>query len=170
MILKCKYLFLSTIVFLFSCSKKTYLPNLPSSTFIRELVFSQHNLSEIKWTVKCRFAEVNENENMVKCNNVDIKIFKNNTLSSTMKSDYGYADLKHRTFYLERNVVLNSQIQNVNIFTQKINFDYKKYIVFSDAKSTIYKDNVIIETEGFEARSDLTNIKIKKHTTKIKKI
>ncbi|MCX7641416.1 MAG: LPS export ABC transporter periplasmic protein LptC [Elusimicrobiales bacterium] len=140
---------------------------MPETTFIKNLEISSYHLENIKWILRCKFAEIDEIKNTIKCNNASVFTYQNNKVSSEMKSQYGYADLTKKLFYLEKDAMVKSYSENIWLVTDKIYFDYHTEKIFSNINTTIYKNNIRIDSKGFEASSDLSNIKIKKHTTQI---
>ncbi|MCX7905074.1 MAG: LPS export ABC transporter periplasmic protein LptC [Elusimicrobiales bacterium] len=161
-----RYSYILFLFFITSCSD-VKLNRITNAIFIKNFNISNYSFGEIKWTLKCKYSEIYEEDNTIKCKMPNIYIYKKDVLSSEMKSQYGYADLLKRIFYLEKNALVKSHTENIWLTTDKIYFDYKTEVIFSNSPTKIYKNNLTIYSQGFEAKSDLSNIKIKKHTTQI---
>ncbi|MGC9069824.1 MAG: LPS export ABC transporter periplasmic protein LptC [Elusimicrobiales bacterium] len=164
MILRFKAIFV--VLFLCSCSKKIDFVPSPSS-FIRDLSISLYESNKIRWRLNCQNAELNEQQNTLKCYIADILTYSNGNISSDMKAEIGYADLREKLFFLKGNAQVFSRIQNAKVISEKIYFNYQNNTIYSDTNTIIFKDNIKTESEGFEAKSNLSNIKIKKHRTTI---
>lgn len=162
MILRCKILLY--LILLTSCSRSDVM-GLKEITFLKNFEISSYNLGELKWKLDCRYADIDEINNTIKCSDAHILVYSKNILSSEMKSEKAYADFVKKSFYLEENAMVKSYTENIWLKTEKIFFDYHTENIFSNSDTIIYKNNIKINSKGFEAKSDLSHIKIKKHTT-----
>ncbi len=157
-------LWLFVLLFFASCSKETDL-RISNSSFIKNLSLTSYDSNIVKWKISCHNAELYEEKNTVKCYNADIITYSDGMISSEMKADFGYADVAGKKFFLKGNAKIFSPIQNTTVITEEIHFNYEKSKIYSDKKTFIFKNNIKIDSEGFEAKADLSNIKIKKHKT-----
>lgn len=164
MILRCS--FLISLLSLIACTR-TEVRGLKEFIFLKNFTISSYRLGDLKWILKCRYANINEAESNLTCLGADISVYSQGRLSSQMSSEMAYADFIKRSFYLERNAKVKSYQEDMWLETERIFFDYQTENIFSDTKTVIYKNNLKIICEGFEAKSNLSNIKIKKHLTKI---
>lgn len=159
-------IFISFILLTLNSCKKDDIVVHPINIFVRDFKISSYSKNELKWDLNCKFAEINEVKNTVNCISSRIIVYKNKEKISEMKSERAFANLNKKLFFLEKNAYIKSYIQNISLKTEKVFFDYKTEKIYSNTKSVIYKDKIEIISEGFEAKSDLSNIKITKHTTK----
>lgn len=166
MILKSNLITLILISIIITSCQRNKLPKHPLNTFLRGFTISSYSKDELKWDLICRFAEIDEFKNTLTCINTKILIYKDKKQASEMISEKAFADLNKKLFFLEENAYIKSYTQGISLKTKKVFFDYKTEKIYSNTKTIIYKDKIEIISEGFEAKSDLSNIKIKKHTTK----
>jgi len=162
------YLFLIILTSILSCSKKDENEKLVSDTFIKKFYFEHIKSSEKKWDIKCDIAFLEQSKNVFKCNNTIINVYSNGRKISYMKANSGYGELDNNSFYLKGNVFIISYSQNIELYSQLIHFDSEKEFIYSDFDTRVInkKENVEVNSKGFEAKSDLSNIKFFKHTTK----
>lgn len=164
--MKFKSRFLILLLVIVTSCEKIKSSKYPVNTFLRDFKVSSYSKDELKWNVFCRFAEIDELKNIFTCINTKILIYKDNKIISEMISEKAFADLNEKLFFLEEKAYIKSYTQGISLKTEKIFFDYKTEKIYSNTKTVIYKDKLEIISEGFDAKSDLSNIKIKKHTTK----
>lgn len=159
-----RYKILALIIIFSSCKTNTAV-SVDDLSSLRDLDISAYTSGDIRWNLTCNIARINEKENKIKCFNTKIITYSSGSITSEMKARNGYADLANKIFYLYDNAEVISYTEKVKILTDTINFDYKNNKIFSDKRTLIIRDNLKIDAMGFEAKSDLSNIKIKKHSS-----
>ncbi|MEF3280186.1 MAG: LPS export ABC transporter periplasmic protein LptC [Elusimicrobiota bacterium] len=162
-----KKFFLISILFLFSCNRNKDEIFISKNTFIKKLSIDHIKDNEKRWTLFCDNAIVDEEKNFFKCYKTKIKVYKDNKIASIITSETGYGDISVNSFYLKNNCQIISYLENIDLLTQTINFDSKNEKIYSKDITKILrkKENIEIISKGFEAKSDLSNIKFFNHTT-----
>ena len=156
------------LAFLFnSCfekkEEKTHL-----DTFIKGFSLSHIKNGEKKWEIFCNSSWMNQKQDELKCYDSHILVYSDGKKISDIKSKTGYGELSKESFYLKDDVRVISYSQEAEVYCDKLYFDSKREIIYSDVRTRIIrkKEGVEIDSQGFEAKSDLSNIRFFKHTTK----
>jgi len=159
--------FILFLLFLLSCHKEDETP-MDYKIHINDFKMDHIVKNEKKWNLQCKKSIISEKENTITCYDVIINILASGKITTFLKSFKGFGDMNKEIFYLENDVVVNSFKEKITVYTSKLYFDTKKEIIYSTTNTRIIKEKegVEINSIGFQAKTNLSNIKIFKHTTR----
>lgn len=154
-------------LFFLSCSAQKEEKNF-EETSIKKFFLTHMKNSEKKWDLYCFRAFLDQKQDKIKCYSTEISVYSDSTKISQITSRTGFGELSKESFYLKDDVKIISYSQGLELYCEKVYFDSQKEKIYSDLPTTVIKkkENVEIKSMGFEAKSDLSNIKFFKHTTR----
>jgi hypothetical protein len=161
------FLFIIISIF-FSCQKKSGESPLDYKIHMSDFNLEHFSNGVKKWDLRCRKSVIDEKNNNILCYDTLINLFSDSKITTVIKGFKGFGDMNMENYYIEKDVSAVSFTESIRIYTQKLYFDSKKELIYSKTNTKIIKEKEGIEIDsiGFEARSDLSNIKIFKHTTR----
>ncbi|HOJ86825.1 MAG: LPS export ABC transporter periplasmic protein LptC [Elusimicrobiales bacterium] len=153
--------------FLISCSGEKEEKSF-EETSMKKFFLTHMKNSEKKWDLYCSRAFLDQKQDKIKCYSTEISVYSDSAKISQINSKTGFGELSKESFYLKDGVKIISYSQGLELYCEKVYFDSQKEKIYSDLPTTVIKkkENVEIKSMGFEARSDLSNIKFFKHTTR----
>ncbi len=163
-----KRIFIFVFFIFISCQREKSF-DIPENSIIENFKLNNVKNNQKKWMIFCKKAFLDEKNNTVKCfENVFIEIYSENKKTTELYSKSSFGDFKKNMFYLENNVRVFSFIENLELYIDKLNFDINSEKIYSKSKTRVInkKENVYIYSYGFESKTDLSNIKFYKHTTR----
>lgn len=120
------------------------------------------------WELKGDSVILNFEKNKDKLKIFSPKIYfydklEKNKISSWMSAKNAIVNTKNKNMKAFGNVVISSEKENIKLFTEEVFYDKKKEIFFSDKFVSIIQGENLTEGIGFDAKSDFTEINIRKN-------
>lgn len=163
-----KLLILVIILLFFSCNNNNNKLPIDYRVHIDNFKLEHFSKGIKNWDMTCKKSVIDEKKSIIICYNTTINLFSDSKITTIIKGFKGFGNMNDNNYYIEKDITVVSFKENTKIYTQKLYLDSKRELIYSKSPTKIIKENegVEIESIGFEAKTDLSNIKIFKHTTK----
>ncbi len=127
--------------------------------------FSQVNDNQLQWTLVSKTARFEEGETRIYFYSPKMDLFKDNKLTSKLKSETGFLNMIKKDAQLEKNVRVESNTDGMLLLTTRLFFSSEKNKIWTDDAVTIFKGNTVTQGRGFTANPDLSEIAITQQET-----
>jgi len=120
-----------------------------------------------RWVLQSKKAEILENNSKADLLEPVIYFKENGKNISRIRAKKGLMDIDKKTVTLLGKVYVNSFTEDLSLKTQKLNYSFDKDKFHTNSRVTVTRDKVVVVGEGFEAKSDLSEIAIYNQRTQI---
>ena len=162
---------LLTLLLLCACGgKKESLPQEQGpSQQAYGVIISESQMGKSEWLLTTKLAKFYDAQQLVDLSSPHLIFNKNGMEDSTIKADDGRYDMQENLITMLGGVKGSSEKQDVTIKTNKIYYDIKRKVIWTDNDVTVTRGGVTVKGKGIKADSALSEIEIIKQETQLPK-
>ena len=131
------------------------------SYVIENFSLSSSDSGSVKWKMKAKAAQVFELKKKAHAQDVYLETFDNDGKKTTLTCTR--AVINTDTYFLEAEGSVKVKApNNMEVHTEKLFWDEKKQIFYTDAAVAVYKEGAVLRGIGLESDREMNNLRILK--------
>ena len=119
------------------------------------------------WAVKASEAVIFESEKKIEFKNPVIDIYQNGAVSSVIKAKAGVFHIGDKLITLKNSVSAESFTEKCVLYTSLLNYSSLKKLIWTHEKVRLEQEGMQVKGKGFEAKPDLSEIKVRHQETSL---